>query len=387
MPRATVASRELKNKETGLDLFVPTFKEVKGRLSSTVFYQVVVVTNQSIFKTPSHKESDVVQLSVERKWADFEEMRAKLNEAFAGTMLPAIDKKSFIVNDSVLKERRNSLDNFVKFLASVTKLAKSAPVLQFLGVDALRANKTKLEDKSDEKKAASAKDTEKVPDPEADVDVFGERQESADTGDLFDDDEQDEGDEVTFGTDKEDFGRSRGSFSMFEAQDMKENIDEEDEKEFSFVPDAIITKREVVVLDTGDDNDEEEKEKEDLFRIEDDLDSLLVVDIDKRKRREVSELEQTEANEKPPKPSPASKPKPSLKPGVPSKPEPRASAPNKPKVPPKEPAAQAAPQSPDVLSQDGGQSLSAVEVMQQDDLLAYLQEELTSNTEEVDLFS
>ena len=53
---------------------------------------------------------------------------------------------------------------------------------------------------------------------------------------------------------------------MFEAQDMKGEIDEEDEKAFSFVPEAIITKREKIVLDTGEENDEEDKEKEELFR-------------------------------------------------------------------------------------------------------------------------
>ena len=56
-----------------------------------------------------------------------------------------------------------------------------------------------------------------------------------------------------------------GSFSMFEAQDMKADIDEDDEKEFNFIPDAIITKREKIVIDTGED-DEEDKEKEELFK-------------------------------------------------------------------------------------------------------------------------
>ena len=52
---------------------------------------------------------------------------------------------------------------------------------------------------------------------------------------------------------------------MFEAQDMKADIDEDDEKEFNFIPDAIITKREKIVIDTGED-DEEDKEKEELFK-------------------------------------------------------------------------------------------------------------------------
>ncbi|GFO46175.1 hcls1-binding protein 3-like [Plakobranchus ocellatus] len=378
MPRATVASRELKNKDTGLDLFVPTYKEIKGRLSSTVYYQVVVVTNLSFFKTPSHKETDVVQCSVEKKWADFEELRMKLSEAFHGTMLPMIDKKSFIVNDLVLRERRNNLEAFLKFIASVSKLAKSAPVLQFLGVDAVRANKTKQEDLADGNK--QIKDTEEVTnEAEPDVDVFGETKDQQDGGDLFEDE-----DEPAFGFANDESERQDGSFSMFEAQDMKPEIDEEDEKAFNFIPDAIITKKEKVALDPGLVGDEEEeREKQDLFQIEDDLDQLLVVDIEKPKKKATPVSEVAEAEQRPSKPSVATKPKPAAKPTVPSKP--RVSQSGKPAVPPKK-SSQTALHS--QQKQDGHQSASAaVDTMQQDDLLAYLQENLTSNTEEADLFS
>ncbi|KAK3789972.1 hypothetical protein RRG08_012130 [Elysia crispata] len=382
MPRATVASRELKNKDTGLDLFVPTYNEMKGRLSSTVYYQVVVVTNLPFFKTPSHKATDVVQLSLEKKWVDFEDMRTKLSEAFHGTMLPVIDKKSFIVNDIVLRERRNNLDGFMKFVASVSKLAKSAPVLQFLGVDAVRANKTKLDDVTDDKQSAPTTGTDKGPD--ADVDVFGDTQDTQDAEGLFDEDGEG-ADELIFGEDNGEVERSRGSFSMFEAQDMKGEIDEEDEKAFSFVPEAIITKREKIVVETGEENDEEDKEKEELFRIEDDLDNLLVVDIEKPRKKVVSKQEAAESGAKP---SPLIKPKPAMKPSLPSKPKPGASSSAKPAVPPKKPLATKQPKPTAASVQGGSQSTSAaVEVMQQDDLLAYLQEELTSNAEDVDLFS
>ncbi|RUS86485.1 hypothetical protein EGW08_005735 [Elysia chlorotica] len=389
MPRATVASRELKNKDTGMDLFVPTFKEIKGRLSSTVYYQVVVVTNLPFFKTPSHKETDVVQLSIEKKWVDFEEMRTKLSEAFPGTMLPLIDKKSFIVNDFVLKERRNSLDLFVKFLAMVSKLAKSPAVLQFLGVDAIRANKTKLDDVPGDKKSAQTTDTDKESKPDADVDVFGETQDSQDAGDLFDEDGEGTDDLAAFGDNTGEVERSRGSFSMFEAQDMKADIDEEDEKEFGFVPDAIITKRENIFVDTGEEDDEEAKEKEELFRIEDDLDNLLVVDIEKPSRT----VDPAKEPSTPPAPAMKPKPKPAAKPSLPSKPKPGASSSAKPAVPPKKPAAvqkqekAAADSTSTADSSHPASAAAAVDVMQQDDLLAYLQEELTSNAEDVDLFS
>lgn len=59
--------RQLKNKDTGLDLIVSSYRETKGLMSSTVYYQVVLVSNLACFKTPSHKESDVVQYSVSYK--------------------------------------------------------------------------------------------------------------------------------------------------------------------------------------------------------------------------------------------------------------------------------------------------------------------------------
>ena len=104
-----------------------------------------------------------------------------------------------------------------------------------------------------------------------------------------------------------------------------------------------------------------------------------MVDIEKPKKKEAARQESTE-DDRLAKPSPAAKPKPPSKPSVPNKPKPGAASSSKPAVPPNKPSA--------VSAQDGGQSTSAaVEVMQQDDLLAYLQEELSANTEEVDLFS
>lgn len=54
----------MKNKDTGIDLTVPTFKHIPGLLSSTYIYQVVAVSNLTFFKSPKHKESDTVQFMV-----------------------------------------------------------------------------------------------------------------------------------------------------------------------------------------------------------------------------------------------------------------------------------------------------------------------------------
>ncbi|XP_013391060.1 HCLS1-binding protein 3 [Lingula anatina] len=61
MPQATVTVRELKNKDMGLDLSVPTHKVIPGLIRSTVEYHVVVVSELHFFKSPKHRETDVVQ--------------------------------------------------------------------------------------------------------------------------------------------------------------------------------------------------------------------------------------------------------------------------------------------------------------------------------------
>ena len=56
--------RKLRNADSGVDLSVPTHKESPGLLTTTVDYHVVVVSNQPVFKSPKHKDTDVVQFMV-----------------------------------------------------------------------------------------------------------------------------------------------------------------------------------------------------------------------------------------------------------------------------------------------------------------------------------
>ena len=56
--------RKVKNKNTGLDLTIPTYRKTTGLLSATVEYNIVVVSTLQCFKTAKHKESDVVQFAV-----------------------------------------------------------------------------------------------------------------------------------------------------------------------------------------------------------------------------------------------------------------------------------------------------------------------------------
>lgn len=54
----------MKNKDTGIDITVPTYEEIPGLLTKTIEFQVTVVTNLAVFKLPKHKETDVVQFVV-----------------------------------------------------------------------------------------------------------------------------------------------------------------------------------------------------------------------------------------------------------------------------------------------------------------------------------
>lgn len=56
--------RELKNKTTGIDLAIPSYKDIPGLFSRSIEYHVVVVSHLSCFKTAQHKDSDVVQFMV-----------------------------------------------------------------------------------------------------------------------------------------------------------------------------------------------------------------------------------------------------------------------------------------------------------------------------------
>jgi hypothetical protein len=56
---------ELKNKSTGVDIYVPRYDVIPGHLGGTVMYHVIVVSRLFYFKTQGkYKESDVVQFMV-----------------------------------------------------------------------------------------------------------------------------------------------------------------------------------------------------------------------------------------------------------------------------------------------------------------------------------
>ena len=56
--------RELRNKETHIDLSIPDFHEVSGLLSNDEVFHVIVISSLSYFKTIKHKRTDTVQFMV-----------------------------------------------------------------------------------------------------------------------------------------------------------------------------------------------------------------------------------------------------------------------------------------------------------------------------------
>lgn len=412
MPKATVTIRELKNKDTGIDLSVTSYREIPGLMRSTFEYQIVVVSSLSCFKLPSHKESDVVQFTLFKKFPDFEELRTKLNEAFCGTALPPLVKKSIIVNEAVIKERRNNLDAFVKFLSATPRVVTCTHVLTFLGVDAQKAKRfssgeaeglTQQEDRSQEEKDGES------------------RHEGMTSSSLFDDeDEEEEGadflsaansarpsvpddDDNLFSMSDSQSSTSRGT-RLFDSQDLKRELTEDDEKEFAFIPDAIITKREVISATAEDTHN-------DLFQVDEDI------DFDKLLTLETG-TEQKEASPPPPqakpRPQPAQKPPPPVKPKPASKPavtSPKPSIPSKPGVSPSDEAPSASPSKPAVperpkpaprkLKPVGGESKGAGEgaskgssgtasakpELSSDDIMKYIAANAEEDDADLDLFS
>lgn len=274
MPKATVTIRELKNKDTGIDLSVTSYQEIPGTVLSTYEYQIVVVTNLSCFKLPSHKENDVVQFTLFKKFTEFEDLRARLNEAFSGTVFPVLAKKSIIVSEAIIKERRNSLDSFLRFISATPRVVTCSHVLSFLGVDKQKAQNFAGGDdgsavhQDDGSEGDKIKNEGVVMEKSSSSLFGGEGGVEEEDGAEFISSSNASDDESLF-TATDNIGKPSvdGAFRLFEEQDLKREITEEDEKDFSFVTDAIILKKKGV-----DKSDEEGDGDDDLLHVEEEID-------------------------------------------------------------------------------------------------------------------
>uniref|UniRef100_A0A8D0EVZ7 HCLS1-binding protein 3 n=1 Tax=Strix occidentalis caurina TaxID=311401 RepID=A0A8D0EVZ7_STROC len=126
--------RQIQNTHTGLDLSVPEYQEIRGKMmSGHVEYHIVVVTRLAAFKSAKHKPEDVVQFMVSKKYSEIEELYQRLAARYPQTSLPLLPRKVLFVGESDICERRAMFNDIMKFIAKDEDLATSPELLEFLG--------------------------------------------------------------------------------------------------------------------------------------------------------------------------------------------------------------------------------------------------------------
>ncbi|XP_023778494.1 HCLS1-binding protein 3 [Cyanistes caeruleus] len=127
-------SRQIQNAHTGLDLSVPEYQEIHGKMmSGHVEYHIVVVTRLAAFKSAKHKPEDVVQFMVSKKYSEIEELYQRLTARYPQVSLPLLPRKVLFVGESDISERRATFNDIMKFISKDEELATSPELLEFLG--------------------------------------------------------------------------------------------------------------------------------------------------------------------------------------------------------------------------------------------------------------
>ncbi|NWV65969.1 H1BP3 protein, partial [Malurus elegans] len=164
--------RQIQNRHTGLDLSVPEYQEIRGKMmSGHVEYHIVVVTRLAAFKSAKHKPEDVVQFMVSKKYSEIEELYQKLAARYPQASLPLLPRKVLFVGESDISERRAMFNDIMKFISRHEDLARSPELLDFLGTKSSSAidfkSKNMPDDKDKEEEENEALDffkEEKTPD-------------------------------------------------------------------------------------------------------------------------------------------------------------------------------------------------------------------------------
>ncbi|NXY19342.1 H1BP3 protein, partial [Atrichornis clamosus] len=125
--------RQIQNMHTGLDLSVPEYQEIHGKMmSGHVEYRIVVVTRLAAFKSAKHKPEDVVQFMVSKKYSEIEELYQRLTARYPQASLPLLPRKVLFVGESDISERRAMFNDIMKFISRDKDLATSPELLEFL---------------------------------------------------------------------------------------------------------------------------------------------------------------------------------------------------------------------------------------------------------------
>ncbi|NXI93345.1 H1BP3 protein, partial [Psophia crepitans] len=132
--------RQIQNTHTGLDLSVPKYQEIHGKMmSGHVEYHIVVVTRLAAFKSAKHKPEDVVQFMVSKKYSEIEELYQRLAARYPQASLPLLPRKVLFVGESDICERRAMFNDIMKFISKDEDLATSPELLEFLGTKSTSA--------------------------------------------------------------------------------------------------------------------------------------------------------------------------------------------------------------------------------------------------------
>ncbi|XP_057876559.1 HCLS1-binding protein 3 [Melospiza georgiana] len=133
-PAVLATTRPIQNTHTGLDLSVPEYQEIRGKMmSGHVEYHIVVVTRLAAFKSAKHKPEDVVQFMVSKKYSEIEELYQRLTARYPQVSLPLLPRKVLFVGESDICERRAMFNDIMKFISKDEDLATSPELLEFLG--------------------------------------------------------------------------------------------------------------------------------------------------------------------------------------------------------------------------------------------------------------
>ncbi|XP_065652145.1 uncharacterized protein LOC101235144 isoform X2 [Hydra vulgaris] len=140
---AVVINREVKNKVTGLDLYVSDYQEIPHRIKSSFQYHVIVITNLFYYKRSDLKDSDVVQFMVSKTFEEFEVLYHQLYKRFPSVIFPELPKKSLFSNDTAA--RFECMNKVLRMVAATQKLCCSPMVIAFLKETDTKENPSSLQ--------------------------------------------------------------------------------------------------------------------------------------------------------------------------------------------------------------------------------------------------
>eukprot|EP00112_Aurelia_sp_Birch-Aquarium-sp1_P008250 Seg1904.3 transcript_id=Seg1904.3/GoldUCD/mRNA.D3Y31 product="Vacuolar protein sorting-associated protein 37A" protein_id=Seg1904.3/GoldUCD/D3Y31 len=295
---------ELKNKVTGIDLMVPDYEEKAGRISKTATFNVIVITRLFYYKTPRHKESDVVQFLISKRFEEFEDLYQKLNARFPSVLFPALPAKSMIVNTSVLLARKKFADELMHLVARTQKLCCSPMILEFLGVrkpsKSTQQTIVVSEDIYEEKKTEEVESTpEQTLSPEIEQSAQNEaRKLEEEHQDLFVPVDLDTSNVSDISGQDDIFNPSNSKKLQLHAslfEDELEKPDQKDETDLFMPADAKVEVQRKVAL-------EEDEDTDDLLNVEESMDDLLALSKKSERKQSIKAATTTSRPSVKPKP-------------------------------------------------------------------------------------